>query len=785
MKWLIIDQVKKLVKHPFELIVMMLLVFFIVGSFMVIHPLSSRLKAPVDRYLETQNVEDFHITMGMIDFNHLTGAQRLDVYQTMNLYSRFPALDESNPQEMNAINLVIQEEIFSYPDLVNRIYDAMIIPVAEDNFVYEKSFRVRIEDERFLYRFISVNESINRPYLTEGTLPNDGEIVLLEPFGKSRDLSIGDTWEIKGTPYTISGFFYAPQYILPALEASSMNYDERHHAIVLATDEDILRLGIPFRVDYQAVGDFKTLSDDFDVYDILQTDFQTYGRNMRLVETVVPRDFNYRIHSIIFEADFTETFVFSFLGVFMGLSAFVLVLFIKQYIDRQKADITLLKQLGYSHNMIASAFLVLAFSLILVVTFATFVGLLVGNHIFSVYTAKYVMPKAPFTFPLASLFYGWLLLSILIPVIIYLYTRYRLYRLTVYTVITKWKMVYHTLKTRAVEWLIFFVIGTLLLTSLFARTLIDDFIDETLKGKYFEEMVYLYQFEDTALKNTEEPFIHYSVQVLEINNHQFNDATYVQGYGLSPTTTLLALKDDNIAHNRLLNDGVFISENMAYAYDINSGDTIILGVGYVTETFTVIGIADEWTERAVYIDYTQFVSMIGFDNTDLYNGFFTQETDTDQTYNYRTLNYKQMVDEIEQVFAISNQLVGYFVILSIFLGMMMLYFYIRQSLLDILPVLLTLKALGYNTRETYLMFFKQMFGFLFIAFIFSIVSSIWLIEHILAMIHTRFGLIFPFALSYGIIIMCFMAMGVILVISTYTIHKTFSHISLSQVLKKA
>ncbi|MFW6319139.1 MAG: FtsX-like permease family protein [Bacillota bacterium] len=783
MLWL--DQFKKLRQRPLETFIMSAIVFVITVSFIAIHPMSTRLDDNVDRYLEDQAVEDFHISMGMIDFNHLTGTQRLDVYQTMNLYPQFPALDESDPVEMNQINMVIADRIYQYPELIDRLYDSMIQDILDEGYTVEKRLRLNLVDGAYNYRFISVNEMVNVPYMTEGRVPSEGEIALLEPFKDANDLAVGDTFSIQGQSFIISGFFYAPEFILPALNATNLQYDASRDAIVLAPETTLLSFNVPFRVDYQIIGDFSLMADTFDIYDILAADLHLYGRNMQLVETVVPRDLNYRIEAVGFESEFTEAFVLRFLVVFFVLALCVFMFYIKRVVDRQKTDLITLRKLGYTRRSLVYGMGSIIMYYGVIMSVAAAIGLMIGYGSFDAYSARYAMPFTQYSFPFMSVLIGFVVPLIMLALFILGYTSYHLAGLFKTKTVTKLSMVFATIRHGVLEGFIFLVIASMVLISVLSSQLFAGFKDDTLDGKAFASMIYYYNYQSDTLSEGEESFVHHSVSLTQINDVRLFDETIVQGYGINQDTTLLRLETDGDNGIPLLRDDlVLVSQNAAQLHDIEAGDVLMIKVGYVQSSFTVAAVVDEWMERSIYMTDRAMLTMLGYEDMDLYNGMFSKDIVEDETGVFRHLKYRVMVDQIEMMFYASNALIGTIMVLSIVLAGAMLYFFIYDRLQFASAYLLTLRALGYTIKETYVVFFKRMFLVFVGSFMVAVVVSQVVITSVLDYVYDVFGFTFPFALDIVSVLAVFIVMSLGFLGSTYCVHRRVANQPLSTLLKK-
>lgn len=89
--------------------------------------------------------------------------------------------------------------------------------------------------------------TINKPYLTQGTLPKDAtQCLLCEPTAKADGLAVGDTLgvTIAGVPYTftISGLFLSPEYVFQVKDASVAVPDYTHFGVVFVSQAMLSQL---------------------------------------------------------------------------------------------------------------------------------------------------------------------------------------------------------------------------------------------------------------------------------------------------------------------------------------------------------------------------------------------------------------------------------------------------------------------------------------------------------------------------------------------------------------
>ncbi len=789
MHLLFIDQLKKIKKKPFEWFGLVLIVAIVSLTFMTVKPLTERLEAPIDDYLQTQNVEDFHIRVGMPDFNYLTRQQRLALYIGMGLYMHpdFSGFNDrtASPYEMNAITMYIQENIHDYPNLIRDLYASMIHEAIKDYDIdVEINYSVMLEDDTFYYRIITLNDSINKPYLVDGALPGDNEVAIFEVFADKNNLQLGDTLTIKDESYTISGFIYAPDFLLPSLRSTSMLYNPEVETVVITTEDTLFSMGEPFRVFFQGKGDFTALAESFDVTQIMQSDWRVFGRNMRLIESVLPQAFNPRITAASFESSLTAAFVTIFLGLFYGLSIGLILLFMKRWIEAQKEDLEVLSKLGYSKHQLAMALLLVPFSLSLAIVISGIFGLWLSDATFGLYSSRYLMPHMPFTVSLSTLMIGFIVPMIVLNGFSYLYVYVLLHKMHQAQNITVRKMRFKKVYLTVIRSILLVFISVLLLVSFFARDLIDDYQSQSLQGKHFETMVLLNHYREMP-KEDGEGFIYGNLNLIAINDTFLRNRSVVLGYGFDPTQTMYRLKDDDLMSNQLLYEGVVVSTFFAVSESVEVGDELLIEVFGNRHAFTVVGISDELLESAIYFDIETLNSLFGFDDGLMYNGYFSEETITSEFGVFRIVNYRAIVDEVEMMFTLTNRIVTALMMLSSLLAIFMFYYFVRGILFEQLDTFLTLKAFGYLPHETFYVFFKRTFIELIIAYIVSIGLSYVFMQVALYYLYQTLGFVFVLNIPWHLVIVALFALLFGVFMLTFLVHRAVSKLPLSMVLKKA
>ena len=219
MKLLYKDQLRKIKLNKFNFISLSLLVIIISMTFTAVKSSVRRLEENYDDYLISQNLEDFYFSMGKVDVNYLGGTATIKLCEELNLELEC-ALALANPDDhigINNLNVLLNEKIEERPELYEEIVDGAINQFEDKyDFIVEKKHLVNVIDDEYIYKFLSITELIDTPYIVDGELPlNDFEIAIFPEFAEANNISIGDTYQIEDIDYLVKGFFYSPEFIIP------------------------------------------------------------------------------------------------------------------------------------------------------------------------------------------------------------------------------------------------------------------------------------------------------------------------------------------------------------------------------------------------------------------------------------------------------------------------------------------------------------------------------------------------------------------------------------------
>ena len=781
MKLLIIDQFKKMLKFKGYPLFLGSILAIVMLSFTTIHMILDRLDTHYDTFLAEQNVEDFHITLGQIEFQNIPSPmQKLELCFELDLILECTSLDERDPASVNNLNRIIQERIYQDPEIYHRFFEPILFEQFNlEGLNLERSVFTTFEFESFLYRIISINEHINIPLITKGELPSNlHEVAVFESFAKANSLKIGDTFTVNENSLIITGYFFTPEYISPLFGLSNINVSSKNQTLLLATEETIFSLNEPFVVKYQGVGSNDLFDETFTIQSMSNPQSRLLGRNLQMVRTFVPREFNNQIELWRVESSMAYLFSRTFVSVFFTTMFIVALFYMHRFITMQKRDIMILYELGYSKHQISLALFVLPLFLISILFFSFLLANLMSVIVFPFYGARYAMPVGSYVFPIRLFITSFIFPTLIFSIVCYFFIFSRI-TLSKAQKITKMRLQLKTSLYTFSKLILLAGIGLLWLTSIASFSLINNFKTHTLRGVHYNYFVLLNQF--TNIDNDDiESLTSLHGKVINVNG-RFIDDISIQLYGISTDSTLKRLINDDISKNRLLDDGVIITEYLANTENLELNDTIFIRVGSKTIEKIIVGIHNDLIESAVYISKSEANALMGFSD-DYYNAFYALNIDDEGDY-FRVYSIPSITSEITLLIRLSSQLVSFLAVIASGIVVSLIYFIILNDLRENLYFYSILKALGYQSYELYRLAFLKFWFLSSISFVLSTLLTLLFVERLRLLLKNTVGLLFPMPNITLIIVVSFIFFALLSSLVSYSAYKQFVKKDLSSLLK--
>jgi len=787
MRLLYKDQLKKIKGNLFNFISLSLLVIIISLTFTAVKSSIKRLDENYDSYLSEQNIEDFYFSMGLVDVNYLGGTaivqlcEELDIIPECTYALSYP----EDSVATNNLNFLINERIDERPDLYEDIIDGYVAHfINKYDYEVEKKLVVNIFHEEFIYKFISITENISIPYIVEGEMPLENfQIALFPEFAKANNILIGDSITIEENDFLVTGFFYSPEFTFPIFNMNTINFDETLQSLVLCNEDTINSLDQHIFTKYLVDGDLTLILDEFNYNSVQTLDLSILGKNMQMVNILVPTEMNFRVTSLTTEVDNANAFTNIFLTLFIVFISILLITFMKKHIEKNKDDIFTLHALGYTFKELSVSLLLYPLIISLMSIIGYVGGIIVSNNLFKAYSSRYLFPKADFV-----LYLDIFIFSVIVPIIVLLAINYIfIYRSISYNKFKKQKkhlriFRFTPLKTIITTSLLFITINIMIIFGLSGNSMFSAFIDETKMGNNYEEMVNLQYFTNDEFNDSYDSFTKTRGPIIAINGKTLETEFITSIYGIDPDNELKLLINNDIANNLLLEDGVIISNYVSTAAGLKIDDTITFLVGSKEVTMEVLGISNELIENNIFISKEDLNSYYDIDNS-FYNGLFTTDDLYENDYITTRINYNRSLDEMSSLLNISSLIMSYLVILStilaLFIFSMVIFSYLNDNRINIS----ILKSIGLNNKEINFKYLLIIYFALLFTFIISIPITSILLDTLLGMLVENIGFKLILDIKPLNVLIGFLILNFIFFTTIFFTNRYYENISISEIMK--
>lgn len=788
MRLLYKDQLRKIKSNLFNFLSLCLLVIIVTLTFTSVKSSIRRLDSNYEDYLNIQQVEDFYFNMGEVDVNYLSGNTVVELCSELDIYSDCIinlSLSANDPSYLNEINFQINEKIQDNPDVYENLIAGYVDEfITRYDYQVEKSGVVNILDDPFIYKFHTITTDINIPYIVEGRIPSDDfEISIFPEFAEKNNIEIGDTYVINDKDYKVVGFHYQPEFLFPIFSLSTISFDPEYQTLVLANQNTIEDLNQFIFTKYFVKGDLEKVLGEVG-YDTIQSgDLSLLGKNMQLVNIIMPADINFRIISLQKEVETATAFINIFLPLFITFVTILLVVFMRRYISKNKKDIDTLHALGYTNNEIARSILIYPFLISLTSIVGYLGGLLLSNKLFEMYSARYLFPKADFTIDLDLL-----LISTLLPIIVITLLNY----LFILRSLTNKKKSIHKFKLRLFKFttfrtvlttsLLFVTISVMITFGLNGNSMFTSFIETTKLGNNFYEMVNLQYMTNTDHFDSYEEYTKVPGKIIQVNSKQLKNIKNTTIYGINTDNKLKLLINNTTSENTLLNSGIIVSNYLKTSLNLNVGDEVTYEVGGVKTTEVIMGFSNELIENNFFTLKEDLNKKFNLDNT-YYNGLYVTDDRYNDPYITSRIDYQNSLDEFKNILNISTVILNFLIALSIILSLFIFILILVSYFIDNRFSIAILKSVGYNNREINKKYITIIYLLLVISYVVAIPITNILLNYMLKLLMDSIGFKLILDISVLNILIGFITLNIMFVLIIYFVNKYYDKINISEVMK--
>lgn len=767
---------KHFLRRGFQVALLSFIMIMSAFIFVVMGYSIKALKDPSEAYFDDYNQEDFNVVM----------------------FEQIMPFDRESLDPSSIGDSVSLSELYHHDE---NVFDALILNRID---AYEDSFASTMLEERLhkdLYydldgvqhfmRIMTDMDAINQTYVMEGRKPETAqEIALTKVYADANGLDLGDDITFHEKDYEITGFVLFPDYTL-ALFGNEFIINNETRTLALLSDEAFRTL--PEELGVTLAGVFTGGTE--------KTQKDLTGHDLPFVINTSLTSQTIRSGAIYDEIAGSEAIGLILSLVIASIAVLIVAIMVSRMLFEQRGAIGILKALGYTKKEIAFPYLLFVLILALPGLLIGYVlGLYIATPLKDLFAGIYLLPDDPVEPSLAIFFQ-----SIGIPLIFLLLLGYAVVmRLLkehpvdlmrppidrasekvskmpkLFRRLPLLKRIRHAYIWRHKSRFAVFVLGvfTAIYLILIALSMTNVF-DRMFKDYYDSiDVTYMAYCESYTACTTD---VSHEL-VLEIH-HVMQDEKSVTVVGLDPESTLHPLfENGREITDKLSRDGVIITRSIAMETGIGKGERITLSYGNISIEKDVLGIQDELGAAKVYVSRRALSDELSLGMSENLGNvlYATEEPSGDFV---TVINVRDLVDQSKDM---SNLMVYMSIVMTISamaIGIVVLVLIIVLSIEHYSYDISLFKVIGYDDNEVKGIFVNSYVLYVGLIYFFSLPLAWLTIKAMVWYMATQYGMIFPMALSFEMILLSFVGSVLIFLVAVPITYRKITNMSLADALK--
>ncbi|MGG7176410.1 FtsX-like permease family protein [Clostridium paraputrificum] len=776
-------------KKKFQLSAVGIIIFLSSFIYAAMFNATNSLEKTIESYFSEYVQEDFSVDM----LNSLTKEEYMTLAKDNPSINPMLTLGDIKAIDTTIYNKIVENR----KEAFEKEYSSYSLELRES-----KDISFNYKGDSCKLRVLKDNEKINLSKIEEGRKPsNNREIAVPRAFAEGRNLELGDNIPINNIEYRIVGLVLFPDYTLPMfgtdfiLDSSSLN-------VALLSDEefDSLKGKEEFRFGgiYEGSFDKKAFTEN-----ISKT--LVDKEELNFITSVSPTTGNMRSGAILEDVRSGKAMTAGMSLMIAGIALLMVVLIVYKILQGEKAQIGVLKAIGYSSKEIGRPYIILITLIALpMLVIGCISGLFAGEPLKELYLVFYLLPKEPM-----SISYSIILVAVLLPLTFFIGCSYFIISkmlkkkpLDLLKVgdegkvnrLTKWadkilskaktttKFKYSFLLRNSGKFFVFLlgivsasmlIIMGLMMPGFFSKMSTDKYN----KVDYKYEAVVDVTKASSQLKDGEE-------KILTVPNGKYEDNNItIQGLEINNKLYKLYNKKEKDI-TKELEDGVIITKSFNMFYDTKVGDSITVNINNKDYDLEVKGMSDEYGEATIYMNREE-LSEIVTDNMskDLFTGIYSGNEINKDDYAV-VINKSDILDQTKSMQRFIYISIGGILGSAIFISALILYVLTSLTVEDNYYNISLLKVMGYSKKEVNSMILNSYLGYSIVSYIISIPLTVWTIDWFVGYLSKSFNMVLPleFALwqgGVGLIVIL-----IIFYIGSISAKRKIDSISLQEVLKE-
>ncbi len=633
--------------------------------------------------------------------------------------------DSAYQEALEEIEKEVSDKYEDLADTYKLDSEQSAVPVT----VYENFFRNEEEGTDSTVRVFRKTEDVNLACLMEGRFPEQAdEIAIDRMHADNADISVGDTLQVGGKDFRVTGLLAYVNYSTLHEKNSDFMFDALKFDVAMVTDEGFDRLSSPIHYNYAWFyqkepadeAEEKQLSDSY--LKVLYTQSLTAERE---IEEYIPRYTNSAVNFATEDMGSDMAMGGVLLYILIGIIAFIFAITCTNTISREASAIGTLRASGYTKGELTAHYLAMPVIITLV---SAVIGNVLGYTVFvrtvtGMYYNSYSLPSYRTVWSSTAF-----IKTTLIPVVLMLIVNLAVILHTMQ--LSPLKFLRHDLKKRRQKkamrlprWSFFarfrlriifqnmpnylvlfagvFFVAVLLSMAVGMPSTLKHYQEHASEMMFADYQYILTGYEDedgnTITTETEgaEPF---SMHTLLLKNKALNEEISV--YGIQKESQYVTLP----GYDTLKENEVCISASFADKYDLTPGDSITLDEKYEEKqyTFTVAGIYEKSMSIAVFLPMDTFASV--FDReADAFTGFlsYSEIQDLDEDSIATVITQRDITKMADQLDHSMGSYMTYFQYLCILLSAVLIYLLTKIIIEKNETAISMIKILGYEDREIF------------------------------------------------------------------------------------
>ncbi len=855
MKLLFLNSLKGLKNKKIQMLGITLLVMLSTGIYVAMCSSLDRMEEKYYSYLEEQKVEhisvdyyiDYSKEVTLDDLNYLLENNFQNIseeerYVLENYKYYLNPLVEllENPFDNPSYNYIL-DNIFTKYDADKYIKNKKLDELANIyDFEYELETSKALKEEDTYIKLIPYNENkkINKAYLVEGKLPtNENEITMLPKYAKTHNIKIGDKYKIGEKEYKVVGFTYAPDYIYPLVSYSAIMFDEETNNVVYIYNDNYQNVNgieektysIYYHGKIKRQFDAEKMMNNIDnpsSEDVTKI-FENKNYNVTMGIFAVTR--LGRIASLQLEFATNRLFAEYFLYLLLGIAVFVIAIVTKKRIEDERLQIGVLKSLGYSPFSIAYSYLVYPIIGSLIGGLLGFIiGSLVNGPLASLYISYFIIPLGKFKISTKYLIDCLLIPTILLSVLSYIIALFMLrkkplsllregsnLKVTLFTKIVnkvtsilpfkykfKYSLAFRSLPKLLVVAITSFFTGMLIVLTLIGMNLMQNLIDKSFDGMSYDYMAYTNSIETEELDDNADYIINSSLPIKEVFDKNNNKKKIEKDLNISITGIdknskyIKILNDKNESIINLLDENsIIINRNMQNLYNIEIGDTLVLGLDKdfkSTITYKVVGISEEFMNLSGYALREEICKKVGYDRA-CYSSIISndkkysnlKELDSNLVDKIATvINFKDMKDNMNKAMQKYNASIYIVITFASIMAFVIIAVIANIVVEENKKIISLMKVMGYKNKKISSIVLNIYTPIIIISYLLSIPVTKEILKQIVSVLAGDMKMTIPISLEPTLAILGLVALLIAYYIAVGLSKRVLNKIPLAVALKR-